>query len=233
MPNTYFQFKQFTIHHDRCAMKVGTDGVLVGSWASHPNPKQVLDIGTGSGLIALMLAQRFPKSKITGIEIDKEAANQASENIASSEFKNQISIKHLSLQEYQPTSEFDLIVCNPPFFKVTSKSQVPERNLARQLEKLDLSDIFSFSSRWLNADGKLVLIFPSEHDLEELALQHGFYAHKKLVIKGNELAASKRVLWQFGRNAETTTSEILILESARNQYTPAFKELINNFYLHV
>ena len=118
MSHSYFQFKQFTIHHDRCAMKVGTDGVLLGAWAPLIQPRHILDIGTGSGLIALMLAQRYPQAQVTGIDIDTASIEQAAANVAASPFAERVSVKCQALQALQDaTASFDAIACNPPFFE--------------------------------------------------------------------------------------------------------------------
>ena len=115
MSNSVFKFKKFAVNQDQCGMKVGTDGVLLGAWARGGN--RVLDIGTGTGVIALMLAQRFPKAKITAIDIAEEACRQAKENVSASPFAHQVQVEHTSLQEFESAERFDCIVSNPPFFR--------------------------------------------------------------------------------------------------------------------
>ena len=155
MGSPYFRFKQFTVWHDRCAMKVGTDGVLLGAWAgpgrpgeiSGGSPQTVLDIGTGSGLVALMLAQRYPEAQVTGIDSDAEAAAQARENFTSSPWPQRLRAAHISLQEFcrgtaatAAARRFDLIVSNPPFYDTTLTNPDPLRTAARHTGGLTLAD---------------------------------------------------------------------------------------------
>ncbi len=233
MANTYFQFKRFIIHHDRCAMKVGTDGVLLGAWAGEVEPQNILDIGTGSGLVALMLAQRFSSAFITGIELDSEAAAQAAENAANSEFSNRVTIQNKALQEFTPDGKFDLIVCNPPFFKVSSQSESAQRNVARQFGNLSPEELFHYASHHLSQSGNFCMIFPADSDLETPANEVGLYLNRKLEIRGNEKAPIKRVLLSFGLNKQAIKIESLVIEETRGQYTSDFKDLLSNFYLYL
>ena len=138
-----FTFRQFHIEQDKCAMKVGTDGVLLGSWAK--GGKRILDIGTGTGLIALMMAQRFPDANIDAIEIDENAVIQATENVLRSPFTKQIVVKHCSLQTYSETKEkYDSIVCNPPYFVDSLKSNDNNRTVARHTDALPFNDLKTF-----------------------------------------------------------------------------------------
>lgn len=233
MPNSWFRFKQFIIHHDRCAMKVGTDGVLLGAWANHPNPKRILDIGAGTGLISLMAAQRFPQAQITGIEIDPEAAAQATENVSESVFAERVSIEHGSLQEFEFSDKFDLIISNPPFFKVTSRSESENRNLARQLDALEPDDIFAFAKDHLVESGKLCLIFPTEPALESIAEAQGLRLTERVSVKGNAGAEVKRYLYSFSFHPLPIQESTLVIEESRAVYTPDFKALVNDFYLNL
>ena len=233
MANPYFKFKQFTVWHDRCAMKVGTDGVLLGATAMHPDPENALDIGTGTGLVALMLAQRFPGLTIDAIEIDSQAAEQALENVLNSPFASQISITQSALQDFQPKLPYSLMVCNPPFFKVSSRSNSESRNLARQTEMLEPADVFSFARQFLRPEGLLVMIFPSGTDLTTIASAYGLFPASQLQVKGHREADAKRTVWTFGRAVSEVVKTELILEEYRNQYTPAFRSLVNDFYLYV
>ena len=233
MPNPYFKFKQFTVWHDRCAMKVGTDGVLLGTCAHHPKPETILDIGTGTGLVALILAQRFPQSIIEAIEIDPEAAQQASENIANSPFSSRIKVTNLPLQLFLPDTRYSLIVCNPPFFKVSSRSESASRNLARQTESLNPEAIFAFAQNHLAHNGRLVIIFPARDDLSTVANHFGFFPAEKCLIKGHAEAEVKRVVWTFSQETDETKITELVIENARNQYTPEFTALAKDFYLNL
>ena len=131
MPNPYFQFKQFTVRHDKCAMKVGTDGVLLGAWAPVQDVKRILDVGAGSGLISLQLAQRNPEAVITSVEIDPAAAAQAQENIQSSPWSNRMEVVCCDFRKYHPEDKFDLIVSNPPYFVDALRCPDNQRCMAR------------------------------------------------------------------------------------------------------
>ena len=140
MPNSFFSFKKFTIHHDRCAMKVGTDGVLLGAWTDVAHSKHLLDIGSGTGLVALMLAQRCT-GEITGIEIDKEAVEQSRENVAASPWKERIEILWQDVRQYTPNDLYDTIVSNPPYFVDSLKCPDGQRNTARHSDTLDADQL--------------------------------------------------------------------------------------------
>ena len=173
-----FRFKQFFVNDDRCAMKVGTDGVLLGCWTPitvhrtpytiHPTPFRVLDIGTGSGLIALMLAQRCPNAQIDAIDIDTSAIEQAKENFAQSPFSNQLAAYPSSLQTW-PDHPYDLVVSNPPYFQNSLKNPDEGRKQARHTDSLSYQELLSHSARLLNENGHLALILPAEAEEEALA----------------------------------------------------------------
>lgn len=125
MSKTVFNFKKFQLKQEKSAMKIGTDGVLLGAWATANNPDKILDIGTGTGLIVMMLAQRFPNADLVGLDINATAVEEAKENCARSPFhNNRCTIVHQSIQNFQPKNEFDLIVCNPPYLKIHTKYQL-------------------------------------------------------------------------------------------------------------
>ena len=195
-----FKFKQFTIHQDRTAMKVGTDGVLLGAWAPiSPNAQRLLDIGTGTGLIALMLAQRFSKQSqdpkycppvlegraqqaegvintlnsqlnIDAIDIDQSSIEQAAENIKNSPFAKYITTYYTSLQDYNPEEKYDAIVCNPPYFVASLKCPDAGRTQARHTDSLSFDDLLSHSARLLNDGGSLSVILPVTEGNQLIAL---------------------------------------------------------------
>ena len=137
MPNPFFRFKQFTVYHDRCAMKVGTDGVLLGAWTNLSQSRRILDIGTGTGLIALMMAQRVPEVPITAIDIDAEAVNQANENFSASPWNNRLEAVLQDVCTYTEKNSFDTIVSNPPYFINSLKCPDNQRTTARHTDTLD------------------------------------------------------------------------------------------------
>ena len=161
MSNPFFQFKQFTIRHDKCAMKVGTDGVLLGAWAGTESCNRILDIGTGTGLIALMLAQRS-KAAIDAIDIEADACLQAQENAESSLFAGRINVFHSDLVDFAQASThlYDLIVSNPPYFVDSLKCPNLQRNTARHTDTLTLEDLLQYSRKLLAPQGRIALILP-------------------------------------------------------------------------
>ena len=156
---TGFRFKQFEILQDRCAMKVGTDGVLLGAWAS--GGTRILDIGCGTGLIALMMAQRFPAAQVVGIDIDEEACGQARENVTASPFGDRIDVAHCRLQDYSG-EEFDAIVSNPPFFLNSLKNPDSKRAMARHADTLPFRDLWQGVKRLLSENGIFSVVLPSD-----------------------------------------------------------------------
>ena len=162
MANPFFTFKQFTIRHDRCAMKVGTDGVLLGAWTSVDHSHRLLDIGTGTGLIALMLAQRCPQAFITAIDIDAEAVEQARENALSSPWKDRVEVLLQDICTFPANQQFDTIVSNPPYFIDSLKCPDDQRNTARHTDTLDAERLLASVARLLTDDGRFSIILPAE-----------------------------------------------------------------------
>lgn len=234
MPNPYFRFKQFTVFHDRCAMKVGTDGVLLGAWANITSAEAILDIGTGTGLVALMLAQRSP-ALIDAVEIDAAAWSQARENVLRSPWSDRIQVYHSSLQDYVVSCprRYDLIVSNPPFFAKAYKAAELSRTLARHSDFLQPLDLLQGAQKLLTEQGKLVLIYPTEEAeiFVEKAELLGFYLQQKLSVKPKSKGVIKRILLELGQQKQPVQETQIALESARHIYTPEFIDLIKDFYL--
>ena len=233
MPNNWFQFKRFIIHHDRCGQKVGTDGVLLGAWANHSSPKRILDIGTGTGLIALMLAQRFEDARITGIEIERECAHQAAENVHISPFADRVTILHSSLQEFKEKENFDLIVSNPPFFERSLRSGNSIRDLARHTDFLPPKDLFCLSADVSHSESRLNLIIPHDkaEDWISLGMDHGWFAIHRTNVRGLPHRPPKRVLLSFARQPKSPEISDLTIENSRHQYSDDFWALVKDFYL--
>ena len=227
-----FQFKQFSIFQDQTAMKVGTDGVLLGAWANVVG-QNVLDIGTGTGLISLMIAQRFPKVNIDALEIDIDAFLQAKENFGNSKFNNRLSLFHTSLQNYNSTKKYDLIVSNPPFFTVNDLVSFDSRKQARQQETLTFSDLISKTSQLLDQNGLASFIIPYDQmdDFCATASQNELKLGRVVYIKGNEQSAIKRVLLEFSFQEKQLQESHLIIELGRHQYTQDYINLTKEFYL--
>ena len=179
MSNSSFKFKQFTIYHDKCAMKVGTDGVLLGAWAPIANVKRVLDVGTGTGLIALQLAQRNPHAKITAIEIDTVAAEQAKNNVLHSPWADRIEVLCLDFRNYQQDDKFDLLVSNPTYFMDALKCPDEQRCMARHAGGLNYHSLFRHAVHLLSEQGKVSIIIPSEVEKTagDAAWSHKYFHH--------------------------------------------------------
>ena len=235
MANTYFKFKQFTINQDRCAMKVGTDGVLLGSYTNVENVQNILDIGTGTGLIALMLAQRS-KAKIIAIEIEKQASIQAKENIENSKFNSQIEVINASLQEYEKTTnnKFDLIVSNPPYFQNSYKAETDQRTTARHTTELTYTELILNSEKLLSEDGVICIIIPEDEaqNLIEITNENNLFVIDILKIKPTPTKRPKRVILTFSKTEKPLTqSELIIEDKGRHNYSDKYIELTKEFYL--
>lgn len=237
MSNSYFQFKQFTIHHDRCAMKVGTDGVLLGAWAPTDGVKQILDVGTGTGLIAIQLSQRCPDARVTAVEIDKEAALQAKENVSASPWAERICIYCQDFCCFPEEQKFDLIVSNPPYFIDALKSPDRQRQLARHTGELNYELLFGKSVRLLSPQGRISIIVPSEveKNVTDTAWKYGFFPCRMLKVYTKAGKPCRRILLDFAFQTPTQREcevDELYIEDTSGQYSPEYKMLTGAFYLH-
>ncbi len=231
-----FKFKEFTLHQDRCAMKVGTDGVLLGAWTVlDATPNSILDIGSGTGLIALMLAQRSTASVIDAIEIDTDAFEQCVANFEASPWADRLFCYHASFQEFFKEIEesYDLIVSNPPFFKEDVSSGLVARDTARQNQSLPYPSFFEGIKKLLAPHGELAMILPytSESTVLRLAANQGLHPDRITRVKGNPTASFKRSLLQLSRNKNTTAIQELVIEHERHVYTQEYIHLTKDFYL--
>lgn len=233
MANPFFQFKKFTIHHDRCAMKVGTDGVLLGAWTNIEESNKILDIGTGTGLIALMLAQRCPNAHITAIDLDKDAIIQAQENILASPWKDRVEAIQHDICTFSPSTNFDTIVSNPPYFNNSLKCTDNQRNTARHTDTLDADRLLDKVSNTLTSDGCFSLIIPSEQteDIISTALKKGLHLtrHTKVVTRPG--LPPKRSLMEFRKTPTICQTNELIVELERHVYSKEYISLTKEFYL--
>ncbi len=239
MGNSWFRFKQFTVFHDKCAMKVGTDGVLLGAWTSVENAVDVLDIGTGTGLIALMVAQRNSLAKVVAIDVDEHAVEQAKQNIGGSPFSDRITVEFLAFRQFaQNTSKrFDLLVSNPPYFSDSLLPTDKERARARHSSvSLTLDDLLLSAKGCLTNEGILSLILPYDKsdELQYLCEKHAFYIKRKTIVYPLPNALPKRILTELTmQRAGHTEATSLIIENSRHQYTRDFTCLVGDFYIHL
>jgi tRNA1Val (adenine37-N6)-methyltransferase len=235
MANQEFVFKQFKIKQDKCAMKVGTDAVLLGSWVNTANANSILDIGTGTGIIALMLAQRS-NALIDAIDIDKNAFIQATENVAESKWKEHIKVHHISLQQFadEHSEKFDLIVSNPPYFVDSSKASEESRSNARHTDQLPYDHLLKGVLKLLNPHGKFYVILPTKESeqFRDLAEENKLFLTKLTRVITRTDKPEKRWLMRFEFTRKTFSEDsITIEEDARHQYTDAYKELTKEYYL--
>lgn len=238
MPNTSFAFKQFTIKQDKCAMKVGTDAVLLGAWVIPNGSQQILDIGTGTGVIALMLAQKT-EAHIDAIDIDENAFLQAQENVKESKFADRISVMHSTLQDYSKATakKYNLIVTNPPYFEQSLKSTDEHRSFARHADVLPFEDLLDGVIKLLDPKGKFCLILPTleAEKFRLLAQKKGLILSKLLRVKSNvKKDIDKRYIMQFEFTpTEFSEKTIAIEEEERHQYTEDYKELTKDYYVNL
>jgi tRNA1Val (adenine37-N6)-methyltransferase len=232
-----FTFKKFSIEQNRCAMKIGTDGVLLGAWVPlEQNPFSVLDIGTGTGIIALMLAQRSAAQQIDALEIDENAYEQATDNFENSPWNDRLFCFHAGLDEFmeEPEDEYDLIVSNPPFYAEDYKTNNEQRDLARFQDALPFEDLIEAADLLLSENGILAVIIPFKEEERFMAIAKEFelYPIKITRVKGTPTTEIKRSLLAFKRyELPALDSDELIIETARHQYTPEYIELTKEFYL--
>ena len=234
--NNYFQFKQFRIVQERSAMKVGMDGVLLGAWADLSGAERILDIGTGTGLIALMMAQTNPSAQIDAIEIDPEAFQEASLNTQQSAWSDRINAELFSFQEFaeRTNRKYDLIVSNPPFFTNGVKAPVENRAQARHSDSLPLDVLISGAAGLLRGNGRIALVLPVEslQEIVQLADLNKLYISRLCRVKPNPVKPVFRVLIELANSACTIQeSELMIEFEKHHDYTPEYKELTKDFYL--
>lgn len=234
-----FTFKQFAICQDRCAMKVGTDGVLLGAWACVEHCHHILDMGTGTGLVALMAAQRS-SADIVAIDLDADAVAQATENVASSPWSNRIQVLEADARELANSTPliasyqlFDAILCNPPFFENSLKCPDSARTMARHTDTLSFDELARSASRLLAPDGELSVVIPYDRarDMTVSAACCGLFATRQTVVVPVKGGKPKRILMAFTRDGAAQTAETLFIQDAARCYTPEYIRLVEDFYL--
>ena len=230
-----FQFKQFSVNQDQTAMKIGTDGVLLGAWTPiDNNPKSVLDLGTGTGIIALMLAQRCDAEQIDALEIDENAYEQAVENFEGSPWGDRLFCFHAGLDEFidDPEDEYDLIVSNPPFFSEDYRSANEQRDLARFQEAMPFEELVEAADLLLSENGIFSVIIPfnEEDRFIELCAEVELFPIKVTRVKGTQNTKIVRSLLAFKRyELSVLTADELVIEISRHEYTPEYISLTKDF----
>ena len=231
-----FKFKQFSIQQDRASMKVGTDGVLLGAWVSlDSNIQKILDIGSGTGVIGLMLAQRNSEAQIDAIEIEENAFEQSVENFENSDWNNRLFCYNTSLKEFQKEIDenYDLIVSNPPFYNSTFKELDDKKALAKHTISLTYDSLLNSTSKLLSKKGTCAFIIPYDEESNFLKTAKGCTLYPKRItrVKGHKSALVKRSLIQFSFEQIQTEISELTIEIKRHVYTAAYKKLVQDFYL--
>lgn len=228
-----FRFKQFDLSNSLSALKVGTDAVVLGATASIEGVGSILDIGTGTGVIALMLAQRCPEAEIEAIEIDPLAAEEARVNFALSPWSERMRALNVALQDYIPSQSFDLIVSNPPYYDLSLKNPDARISASRHTESLSYREILAFAGEFLSEDGRVSLVMPNE-SLSALcreARSRGLFEKRIVKIKTVESKPFKRVVAEFSKQRlrEPAVEELTLQEKGHR--TAQFDALVRGFYL--
>jgi tRNA1Val (adenine37-N6)-methyltransferase len=239
MSNTSFAFKKFTIRQEKCAMKVGTDAVLLGAWAKTYGVRRALDIGTGTGIIALMLAQKCGCT-IDAIDIDEVAAGEAKANAGNCPWSDRVHIHHISLQDFAKMQDekYDLVVSNPPYFSDAQPATEESRTKARHTVLLPFTDLINGATKLLSKEGKFYVILPTKEGelFREMAEAKGLHLRRLTRVKTTPEKPEKRLLMQFGFTAKPQVSESTLIIEKDNQnaqhYTDEYKELTKEYYLY-
>jgi tRNA1Val (adenine37-N6)-methyltransferase len=229
-----FKFKQFSITHEKCAMKIGVDGVLIGAWTNTQAPTEILDIGTGSGLISLMMQQKYPDASITAIEPNEVAFEEAKGNFDNSPFGKKPEIELTDLQNFNSSKQFDLIISNPPFFEEAIPSGNLNRDQARQAKFLPLQDFMTTSAKLLSENGVFNFIYPTQQTTQVLKLANHANLHvvNTTVVLPNEKKSSKRTLFSFSKKTQDLINNELTIKNSNGEFTQEYKDLTKDFYIN-
>ena len=233
-----FQFKEFLIRQDQCAMKVGTDGVLLGAWADVSTAQRILDIGAGTGVITIMLGQRTKNNGalVHGVEIDPDSAKQARENMQAAPWANRMKLFETAIQDFARVTDqrYDLIVSNPPFFSGGTFSDHQDRNDVRHTVKLPHGDLLTSVRQLLSRNGKFCVILPLIEGMrfKEMAAEYGLFCTRVTRVKPKQDKVVERLLLQFEFEDEVEANDELIIQrEERNDWTDAYIALTKDFYL--
>ncbi len=242
MANSFFQFKQFTIQQEHCAMKVTTDACLFGAWCASivqlqlSTINRLLDIGTGTGLLSLMIAQKNNNIKIDAVEIDEQAATQAASNFQASTWKDKLNVHYSSIQKFNSQNKlYDFIICNPPFFNNDLKSDNTKRNLALHSEALSLEELFFLIQKNITENGKFAILLPYHRTdyFEELVTKENFYIEEKISVKQTPHHPYFRTMILFSKQSTISKQKEIIIKDEFNDYSKEFTELLKDYYLYL
>ena len=235
--NSFFRFKEFTVDQDKCAMKVCTDACVLGAWADVENAENILDIGTGTGLLALMAGQRNTKARIDAVELDPEAFLQASGNVARSPFHSQIKVINTAIQDFNPDKKYDCIITNPPFFQSDLLSPKVQKNQAHHSTSLSFDELLLAIGPLLSEQGRYNVLLPMDEAqvFTKKAMDLGWNLVKKLTLYHDKSKKPFRQIMTFKRNHlsenQTFDEALYIYEGDSKIYSSNFKQLLKDFYL--
>lgn len=231
--NNYFEFKQFKVIHEKSAMKVGIDGVLLGAWSNFDNCQRILDIGTGTGLLSLMAAQRS-KAIIDAVEIDSDAAMEAELNFSNSGWSERLNVSKMSFQDFETDKRYDHIISNPPFFENSLKPNDEKRLKARHTDSLSLDELLAKAKQYLRDDGSISLILPADKDdqLAKMVEMKGLFVKRKCFVHPFISKKPNRILIELlTMPCESSTNKIIIRNEETHLYSEEYKSLTTDFYL--
>lgn len=227
-----FQFKHFSIKQADSAMKVGTDAMLLGAMAGTSNPSRILDVGAGTGVIALMMAQRFDRARVDAVEIDSAAFEEAKGNVTASAFKDRMNVFCSDFLEFNSTNKYDLIVSNPPYFRNSLKNSDRSKTLARHADDLSAHQFLKKSFELLENVGQVQVIIPFDlvSSWESAGLECGLYINHMIEIKGKPSTAINRAILTFERESRERTKGLFTVRNDDNSYSEAYIELTSEFH---
>lgn len=237
MANTYFQFKQFRIDQENSGMKVTTDGCLFGSWVASElkknDPERILDIGAGTGLLSLMLAQKTTHAKIDAVEINEQAYGEATQNFKESEWNNRLTCHHIPIQDFQPSDKYDLIICNPPFFKGSQQGLSQNKNQAVHSNSLSIQDLVAHTFQLLDQNGMIYLLFPERemNEFIEKAKARSLYMTDSILVRNKIDQPVFRVMCQFSFIKKEEKHSELIIRHDNRKYTNESWNLLKDYLM--
>ena len=228
-----FRFKQFEVDQSNCAMKINTDGVLLGAMVQHENAKRILDVGTGTGVIALMLAQRFPDAQVCAVEIDEQASATARQNFKNSIFSERLTNNNISIEQFNNPEKFDLIVTNPPFFVNDYKNAEPKKEMARHASNTFFEDLIKKVNVLLGDNGCFWFVLPIKQAefLVAKGEDYGLFLQKVIKLRSDVTKPEFRRIVCLGRNKSALLEEDFIIYESEKKYTIAYEALLKDFFL--
>lgn len=240
MPNQYFQFKKFKVQQDKCSMKVCTDSCLFGAWIAAEieqkkiNAETILDIGTGTGLLSLMLAQKTNEG-IDAVEIDKNAFEQATNNVTASPWHERIKVFHSNIKNWKAPMKYDLIISNPPFYENDLLPADEGKNISKHSAALSLEELIVITKNLLNENGTLAVLLPWHRtkSFENIALKYSLFIKEKMKVKQTTSHNYFRTMLIFKKTKSETIETELTIKNSENKYSDEFKSLLKDYYLYL